>query len=174
MEDAINRADLLKAMVVSNKLKVVFVGHGLAGKTSLLNCILGKANPRTAEKDRTIYVDHQQFIVPTENDDEPDIKGKGFDLGGQQFYDGAQTIMFSASALHLLIINADETNQENYLRHLDQLQPGAPGAPVQIVLSKSDLVDNPQEKAEEVRDNVIQRMNTCEKLWNKNKKKGTY
>ncbi len=156
---------------ISNEIKVVFVGHGEAGKTSLLNCILGKPNPRTTEKDRTIYVDHQQFNVPTENG-EPDLKGKGFDLGGQQFYDGAQTALFSASALHLLTINADETNPENYLRHLDQLQPGAPGAPVQIVLSKSDLVDNPQEKAEEVRDNVIHRMKIYEKLWNKNKKKG--
>ena len=45
---------------ISNEIKVVFVGHGEAGKTSLLNCILGKANPRTAEKDRTIYSTSQQ------------------------------------------------------------------------------------------------------------------
>jgi GTPase SAR1 family protein len=157
---------------ISNEIKVVFVGHGEAGKTSLLNCILGKSNPRTTEKDRTIYVDHQQFSVPRGNN-EPDLMAIGFDLAGQEFYDGAQTPMITPSALHFLAVNADETNPENYLRHLNQLQPRAPGAPVQIVLTKSDLVENPQEKAEEVRDNVIHRMKMYETLWNKKGSKGT-
>jgi predicted GTPase len=165
LEDAINRADLLKAMVVSNKLKVVFVGHGEAGKTSLLNCILGRRNPLTKAEDRTIHADHQQFSVPRDND-EPDLMVTGVELGGCEFYDGAQTLMITPSALHLLVVNADETNPETYLRHINQIQPRAPRAPLQIVLTKSDLVENPQEKAKEVYDNVIQRMNTYEKLWN--------
>jgi Leucine-rich repeat (LRR) protein len=41
----------------SRQLKVVLVGDGEAGKTSLRNAIAGRAEPRQAEADRTILLD---------------------------------------------------------------------------------------------------------------------
>jgi hypothetical protein len=60
-------------------------------------------------------------------------------------------------------VNADEIDPHNYLRHLDYVQAKAPGSPVQIVLTKTDLLlpkngVTPEEKADEVRDIINQRV----------------
>ncbi len=131
-----------------NEVKILFVGHGKAGKTTLVNAIRGKEQPLTDPQDRTICINHEKI----------EIDGwltRIFDFGGQEFYIIAQMPMITRSSLNLLCVNSDEINPEHYLWYLNQqLQSRAPGSPVQVILTKCNLVDDEEVKAQEVMSNI--------------------
>jgi GTPase SAR1 family protein len=169
--------ELHNGSTISNEQKIVILGHGEAGKTSLIQAILDMNQPLTKQEDRTIYVDLKKAHIPRTN--ESDLIAALFDFAGQGKYSAAQAQMITKSALYLLAVNADETDPHNYLRHLDYVQAKAPGSPVQIVLTKTDLLlpkngVTPEEKGEEVRDIIMKRVNEYQKhIERKKDNKGT-
>jgi hypothetical protein len=60
-----------KGSTISNTLKVVLVGQGKAGKTSLLQSILDLTHPLTTEEEHTIYVNFKTVRIPRKG--QPDL-----------------------------------------------------------------------------------------------------
>ncbi|KAJ8605018.1 hypothetical protein CTAYLR_004557 [Chrysophaeum taylorii] len=123
----------LAGAAVSTELMVVLVGDGKAGKTSLRNAIAGRANPRQAPDDRTLYLDCT-------------LTSKKLRLAISFSLSATWALFFiTPSALYLLVVPVDKANDKNFQdavgRFLVPLQAQAPGAVVQLVITKTDLPD---------------------------------
>ena len=123
---------------LSRQLKLVVLGDGEAGKTSIVRG-LKSCTPKPARADeRTVQLDISQLKV-----------GSGasavtlgvWDLGGQQRYATVQQAFLVGGALYLAVVPAhrvEEHYDEVLGRWLDYLAARAPGAVVQLVLSHAD------------------------------------
>ncbi|KAJ8602658.1 hypothetical protein CTAYLR_004102 [Chrysophaeum taylorii] len=159
----------LAGAAVSMELMVVLVGDGGAGKTSLRNAIVGRANPRQAPDDRTLYLDLEKVKIG-------DLVLSFCDLGGQPAYASAQALFITPSALYLLVVPIDKVDNENFQggvgRFLEVLQARVPGAIVQLVITKTDLVDNDESAVSECKkwlhDAVDEELNRWRKAVAKN------
>ena len=131
----------------SNKLKVVVIEDGEAGKTSLINSLNLKLNALMQPLDRAIYLELGEVSVPLD-DDKQTLKLMTYDCGGQEQYASGQAPYLNSSALYLFVIDAAEkidplkNNRMQFLRFMILLQASAPGAQVQIVISKTDRVSD--------------------------------
>ena len=118
--------------------------------------------------DRTIHLEIVNVDIPGPNG--KPLTLTSYDCGGQENYATAQTPFLSISALYLLVVSAeevheadDESKKHNFLRFLEILQARAPGAVIQIILTKTDLLTNPEKKAAWVLDAVNKEMNKWRK-----------
>jgi len=70
--EAIHRyyKELKNRSEISKRVKVVFIGNGKAGKTSLRNVLKKRIRPFTKEEDRTILLDLDRVTIDR-NDSEP-------------------------------------------------------------------------------------------------------
>ena len=102
------------------------------------------------EESRTIYLDLEKVEInaPEGFKDDP-ITLMVYDCGGQQDYAVGQAPFMTKSSLYILLVAADKACDENYeevlQRFLVLLQARAPGAVVQLVLSKVDEVSDEDE-----------------------------
>ena len=125
--------------VVSRWAKLVLVGDGTAGKTSLLRALQRGMPAPTEADERTIQLDLSELALG-EGDDLTMLSC--WDLGGQPPYAAAQQPFVVTGVLYVLAVRADRANDAAYHavlgRWLDVLQAGAPGAVVQPVLTHAD------------------------------------
>jgi hypothetical protein len=127
---------------ISRKLKVVLVGHGCDRKTSLRRAMAGNDHPLVpaGPEGRTIYLDLKH--IQLESDTQDPLTILVYDCGGQPEYAMGQAPFLTGSSLFILVVPVDEANENYYnnevLRFLVLLQSRAPGAVVQLVLSKCD------------------------------------
>mmetsp|Transcript_18173 Transcript_18173/g.27573 ORF Transcript_18173/g.27573 Transcript_18173/m.27573 type:complete len:531 (-) Transcript_18173:776-2368(-) len=154
------REDVKNGYEPSKTLKTVFVGDGEAGKTTLLNLIRGDEKPRTKEEERTIHLDLVDIPINLEGDRTLNLAC--YDCGGQKQYAVGQTAFLTSSALYFLCINAEEPDMTKFVRFLVMLQARAPGAVVQVVLTKIDRVDKPEVKRAEVQKEIKRFRKSCE------------
>ena len=128
-----------EAAVVSRWGKLMLVGDGEVGKTSLLRALQRGVPAPTGRNERTIQLDLSELALG-EGDNLTMLSC--WDLGGQAPYAAAQQPFVVPDVLYLLVIRADRTNDAEYEavlgRWLDVLQAGAPGAVVQPVLTRAD------------------------------------
>uniref|UniRef100_A0A7S3VED0 Roc domain-containing protein n=1 Tax=Chaetoceros debilis TaxID=122233 RepID=A0A7S3VED0_9STRA len=136
--------DLEKGARISNKLKFVLLGTGEAGKTTIANILNGQTtNYMPAKDDRTIHLD--LMTIPIHKDGHDPITLTVYDCGGQSKYAAGQVQFITSVGFYVLLVNAEEEDPFNITRFLVILQARAPGAVVQIVLSKTDLLNSSSE-----------------------------
>jgi GTPase SAR1 family protein len=133
-------SDALNGAAESNQFKMVLLGTGEAGKTSLLNALMGRRKPLTTKEQRTIHVEIRQFELKQSNNALPPVTIKAYDFGGQETYALGQSQYFDNNGIYILVINADETNAQVFVAHLQRLQAMAPNAVILVVLSKVDIL----------------------------------
>lgn len=132
--------ELAKGSSVSKLLKVVLVGDGEAGKTSLRNALARRPHPRQAELDRTIHLDIEKVQI----DENLDINM--YDCGGQREYLACQLPYLTGVALYMLAFDAlyatDEYLESKLYRFLIVMQNRVPGAVVLPIVTKVDAVED--------------------------------
>ena len=142
---------------ISNTLKLVFVGDGNAGKTSLQQSWAANCQPRPVRAHaRTINLQLDEALLSVDanasvrlhSPDAPTTKVNFacWDFGGQlKSYAAIQQAYLSCGALHVLVIHPHKTctpeDERDLHRWLDFLQARAPGAVVQPIVSHADLLD---------------------------------
>ena len=127
----------------------VLLGTGEAGKTSLLNALSGQRKPLTTKLHRTIHVEIREFDMHRENG-LPSIKIKAYDFGGQETYALGQSQYYDDNGIYILVINADEEDDQLVIAHLKRLRANSPNAVVLLVLSKADRLGSSETKLEKV------------------------
>ena len=125
----------------SQGARLVLLGHGEAGKTSLQRGLRYGA-PRPAEKDeRTVQLDISTLVL---GEGASQVILSMWDLGGQTHYASLLQPYIATGSLYLLLVPYLEVSElearyEELLgRWLDYLQAGAPEAVVQLVLTHCD------------------------------------
>ena len=148
---------------------LIIIGDGKAGKTSLARYFQYKTNPLTDEPDRTINWEESEIPIPAPDGNDV-IRLACFDLGGQFVYQLSQAVVLTPSAMYVFAIpvlhqdtdhgndnNDDDSeniarkliDEDTIQRFLVMLQASAPGALVQIVLTKADKKAVPTEQIRE-------------------------
>jgi internalin A len=117
-----------------NEAKLILIGDGGAGKTSLMKCLRRETfNPQESQ---THGINIQPLKFPFEN---KEIVLNGWDFGGQQIMHATHQFFLSKRSLYLLVLDSRRESQVDYwLKHI---QTFAENAPVIIVINKID--ENP-------------------------------
>jgi small GTP-binding protein len=117
-----------------NESKLILIGDGGAGKTSLMKRLLGL--DFNQQESQTHGINIKTFTL-SHNDN--DIKLHCWDFGGQQIMHATHQFFLSKRSLYLLVLDSRRETQVDYwLKHI---QTFGENAPVIIVINKID--ENP-------------------------------
>ncbi|WP_417912577.1 COR domain-containing protein [Candidatus Electronema sp. TJ] len=122
----------LEAGVASlNEVKVLLVGDGAAGKTSLVKRLLGEAFDQ--HEDTTHGISIRGWDV--EADGQP-IKVNIWDFGGQEIMHATHQFFLSKRSLYVLVLDGRKDERAEYwLQHIESF---GGDSPVLVVLNKQD------------------------------------
>ncbi|MBW7990494.1 MAG: GTP-binding protein [Planctomycetes bacterium] len=118
-----------------NEVKVLLVGNGAAGKTSLVKKLTGvefdKDEPQTAG------VNIEDWQVGSEG---KGIKAHFWDFGGQDLMQATHQMFYSVRSLYVLVLNAcEEPEAEDWLKHIESF---GGESPILVVINKIDENQN--------------------------------
>lgn len=115
-----------------NEIKVILVGEGKAGKTSLLKRIKGE--PFDEHESQTHGVNIEHWLCEKN-------KVHFWDFGGQEIMHATHQFFLSERSIYVLLVDAredDETKVETWLKHISA---SGGNSPVLVVINKID--ENP-------------------------------
>ena len=134
--DAIrNYVNSLKAGTKSlNEIKVIIVGDGGAGKTSLQKLLINEEfNPQESQT-HGINIKHLTLRPNNKN-----VKYRLWDFGGQEIMHATHQIFLSRRSIYIILLNArEEPNPEYWLNHIKSF---GGNSPVIVIINKTD--ENP-------------------------------
>ncbi len=114
-----------------NEVKVLLVGEGAAGKTSLVKAVLGEAFNPNEDTTHGIRINSWR----PESSSRP-IKVNIWDFGGQEIMHATHQFFLSKRSLYVLVLDGRRDERPEYwLRHIESF---GGGSPVLIVLNKHD------------------------------------
>ncbi|WP_353570980.1 COR domain-containing protein [Candidatus Albibeggiatoa sp. nov. BB20] len=117
-----------------NELKMLLVGEGASGKTSLVKQLLGENFNEHESQTHGILIRHWQFDTAT-----LPIKARLWDFGGQEIMHATHQFFLSKRSLYLLVLDGrKEEKTEYWLQHIESF---GGQSPVLIILNKMD--ENP-------------------------------
>lgn len=115
-----------------NEAKMIIVGWGNVGKTSLVNRLIG----RQSNSDEALT--HGIQITPWLLDlDDENIQLNIWDFGGQEIMHGTHQFFLTPRSFYLLVLNSREESDVEYWLNL--IQNYGKDSPVIIVLNKNDI-----------------------------------
>ncbi|MBD1810989.1 leucine-rich repeat domain-containing protein [Microcoleus vaginatus DQ-U2] len=117
-----------------NEAKVLLVGQGSVGKTSLINRLIdNKYNPNEPQTDGLNITDWK-ITVNTKQ-----VKLNVWDFGGQEIYHATHQFFLTKRSLYLLVCNCRTSEDENRLEYwLKLIESFGDASPVIIVGNKCD------------------------------------
>jgi len=123
--------------------KVVVLGNSSAGKSSMILTLVNGTAQVTAKEDRTFGVDISKFELETGEDETQSLTI--WDFAGQDVYYRSHQLFLSPRTLYLLVwdvtkFSTTEIDSE-VMFWIYSVQARVPGSVVQIVASKTDLIE---------------------------------
>ena len=117
-----------------NEVKVLLIGHGGAGKTSLVKRLLWKDFDNGEPKTHGININKWDI-----SDGEDKIKVHFWDFGGQEIMHATHQFFLSKRSLYVLVLDGRKEEEEEYwLKHIESF---GGDSPILVVINKID--DNP-------------------------------
>jgi internalin A len=114
-----------------NEVKVLLVGDGAAGKTSLVKQMRGQDFNKNESQTHGINIDSWEV-----NQDETKIKVRLWDFGGQEIMHATHQFFLSKRSLYILVLDGRKDEKTEYwLNHVNSF---GGGSPVMVVLNKID------------------------------------
>ena len=114
-----------------NEVKVLLVGYGGAGKTSLVRRLIKNEFNKNESKTHGVNIDDWPIQVDGE-----DIMVHLWDYGGQGIMQATHRVFFTHRSLYLLAIDArQESDPEEWLKNIESM---GGGSPVMVVINKTD------------------------------------
>lgn len=124
------------------ELKLVVVGHGRRGKTTLIRRLSGK--PMRPDEPETHGITRQPLSLPCTDGM---IQAMVWDFGGQAVLHSMHEFFFTARSLYLLVLDQTVDRHEAEAAYwLQLIRSYAPEAPVVIALNKSRGIERPIDK----------------------------
>ena len=126
-----------------NQVKVLFVGQGSVGKTSLVQQILHRTFDPNQSKTDGISINEWQIegvqTRETEGQSESEIRLNVWDFGGQEIMHATHQFFLTKRSLYLLVLDCRLTQEENRVEYwLKIIQSFSDESPVLIVGNKVD------------------------------------
>ena len=125
------RSQARSRQVELNEAKLILVGEGEVGKTSLLGALRG--DPWVENRDTTHGIEIKPVTLK-DSDSDREIKLNGWDFGGQPVYRPTHQLFFSAPAVYLVVWKPREGPQQNFIEYwITLIKYRAPEAKIIIV-----------------------------------------
>jgi len=123
--------ELEKGGLPVNEVKIILVGEGAAGKTSLVNRLIDKEfNP---EEETTFGINIRSWDIEA---GDRKIKGNIWDFGGQVIMHATHQFFMSKRSLYILVLDSrKEEKAEYWLRHIESF---GGDSPILIVFNHQD------------------------------------
>jgi internalin A len=117
-----------------NEVKVILVGQGDVGKTSLIKCLKGETfDPRERI---THGIKIHQWQVPVNSQE---IRLNLWDFGGQEIMHATHQFFLTKRSIYLLVLKNRQTEEENRLEYwLNIINSFGGGSPVLIIGNQAD------------------------------------
>lgn len=124
-----------------NKLfeaKLIFVGEGRAGKTSLMRALLN--SPFDAQESSTKGIEIDNIVLPAADTTfDKDFRLNLWDFGGQEIYKDTHRFFLTKDTVYILVTeNRKNVNYDDIYYWLNSLNIFAPNAPVLLVQNKCE------------------------------------
>ena len=125
------RSQARSQQVELNEAKLILVGEGEVGKTSLLGALCG--DEWVENRPTTHGIEIKSFTVKVP-DSGKEIKLNGWDFGGQPVYRPTHQLFFSAPAVYLVLWKPREGPQQNFIEYwINLIKHRAPKAKILVV-----------------------------------------
>ncbi|MBO1352345.1 MAG: leucine-rich repeat domain-containing protein [Hormoscilla sp. GUM202] len=125
------RSQARSRQVELNEAKLIMVGEGEVGKTSLLGALCG--DKWVENRPTTHGIEIKSFTVKVP-DSGKEIKLNGWDFGGQPVYRPTHQLFFSAPAVYLVLWKPREGPQQNFIEYwINLIKHRAPEAKILVV-----------------------------------------
>jgi internalin A len=122
-----------------NEVKLLVVGQGSVGKTSLVQRILYSTFNKNQTKTEGISISQWQIDRRKKQDPDTPIKLNIWDFGGQEIMHATHQFFLTKRSLYLLVLDARLTQEENRVEYwLKIIQSFGGDSPVLIVGNKTD------------------------------------
>lgn len=123
--------------VIRRESKLLVIGEGRTGKTSLMRALHGLPFDNQIDSTHGIDIAPLTFVVPGESQKEMTLNY--WDFGGQQIYHTTHQFFMTTRSLYLLVWNAGTDTDQGRLDHwLRNIQVLAPDARVLLVATHID------------------------------------
>ncbi len=126
--------------VMHYEAKLLLLGDGRRGKTSLLRALLGR--PFAGDLDSTHGIEIAPLELPhpepPPQDPQAVIRFNVWDFGGQQIYQGAHQFFLTDRSLYLVVWNGGMDEEAQVAKWLRNIQTLVPQAPVLLVATHID------------------------------------
>jgi internalin A len=117
-----------------NEAKVILIGHGAVGKTSLVRQLIDRDFKPDETKTEGIDIRHWQIKAREET-----VKLRVWDFGGQEIMHATHQFFLTERSLYLLVLNARKDEGNNDVEYwLKIIESFGKDAPVLIIANKSD------------------------------------
>ena len=114
-----------------SEVKVILVGEGASGKTSLTRCLRGENFNKNEETTHGIRIKNWQL-----NNGEQQLRCNLWDFGGQEIMHATHQFFLSRRSLYVLVLDGRRDERPEYwLRYIESF---GGGSPVLVVLNKYD------------------------------------
>lgn len=121
-----------------HEAKMLLVGEGNVGKTSLVNRLIDNRFDPRESKTEGISIRRWQVPVP-DNGHHVDIRLNVWDFGGQGIYQATHQFFFTRRSLYILVLNARQGERESRLEYwLKLIESFGLDAPIIVVVNKLD------------------------------------
>jgi internalin A len=137
--------------------KLLVVGNGAAGKTSLVCWFLERPHPEKHDPTHAIHIEEWNTPIRLTGDEEKSaVRINVWDFAGQELYHETHRLFYQSGAVYLVLWDPWESkrpasparkgppDKKRPLQYwIDQIVSADPSAPILIVRSKADLNDDP-------------------------------
>jgi internalin A len=122
--------------------KLLVVGEGGVGKTSLIKALLGEEHNPTEPTTHAIQL--SDVFLPHPEEDDVRMRLSAWDFGGQEIYHATHQFFLSDRSLFLLLWNARLGWEQGKIEYwLDIIKSRAPQSPVLLVATHADASQRP-------------------------------
>ncbi len=117
-----------------NEAKVILIGHGAVGKTSLVRQLID--HDFKPDENKTEGIDIRAWLITAR---EETVKLRVWDFGGQEIMHATHQFFLTERSLYLLVLNARKDEGNNDVEYwLKIIESFGKDAPVLIIANKSD------------------------------------
>lgn len=116
-----------------NEAKLILLGDGRSGKTSLANRLLGKALPQEADRTQGVDIVIGEYSFPLANG--KDFKINIWDFAGQDKYKTLHQLFYTESSLYVMVAESGNTTVD-YDDWLQTAELFGEGSPLVLVLNE--------------------------------------